>query len=184
MTNFQGLASQPLSAACRTGTGTGRSISSCAPYLKSGLAPIARLSRRADDGPVHRRLPAWSMRGTRCSRERTHARFDEETYSFYEEYLALEEGTAALENSRFKMGRSPGDFSQVSGNSCGRGKGYRAVKARWSAHLPSFRTQGPGRPRSSIRRALRGYRAEASRLKARWQIERLKAFGVRDRFPG
>lgn len=106
--------------------------------------------------------------------------FDEETYSFYEEYLEVEDGTRAVENSRFKMGPETGaSFNLFVDTLAGAGKSYRAVKGQVIGPFTLLSGLKDQNGRSLLfdeRYSDIGPKLLA--CKARWQIERLKAFGA------
>ncbi|MFZ2448494.1 MAG: hypothetical protein WAW37_19210 [Syntrophobacteraceae bacterium] len=181
MTNFQGLGSATLIGSM--------------PHRDRDRV-IDLVMRAAPDIPVWPQLPAYPgeqmmvqyieglpglvFEGDRMFARTDNARFDEETYSFYEEYLALEEGAAALETSRFRLGEETGaTFRRFLEILAGAGKGYRAVKGQVVGPftLLSGLKDQDGRALLFDDRFV-DIVPKLLAWKARWQIERLKAFGV------
>ena len=178
--NFQGLASATLIGSM--------------PHKDRDRA-IDLVLRSVPDIPVWPQLPVYpaeqmmvqyieGLPGLVREQDRLYVRtdgqdLDQETYSFYEEYLAVE-GGAAVESSRFKMGPETGaTFELFLKTLAGAQKNYRAVKGQ---------VVGPFTLLSGLKdqdgRALLFDERFADMVpkllacKARWQIERLKAFGV------
>ncbi|MEM5789496.1 MAG: hypothetical protein AAGU11_19460, partial [Syntrophobacteraceae bacterium] len=112
----------------------------------------------------------------RCDNEA----FDEAAYSFYEEYLTLEEAPEGLENSRFKMGPETGatfrHFLQSLANDPGP---LRAVKGQIIGPftLLSGLKDQDGRALLFDER-LQDIVTKLLAYRAKWQIEHLARFGV------
>ncbi len=108
--------------------------------------------------------------------------FDDETYSFYEEYLEVEEGTKAVGNSRFKMGPETGatfDLFLDTLAEAAKSTKFRAVKGQVVGPftlLSGMKDQDGRALLFDERYADIGPKLLA--CKARWQIEKLKAFGA------
>ncbi len=99
--------------------------------------------------------------------------------AFYEQYLKIEDGSLDVDGSLFRMGKKPANLPPFSG--------YR--HRRQSAHSCSERTdrraiyasewhERPGRPRSYLDERFLDIVPKLLGLKARWQIEIMKQFGV------
>ncbi len=106
--------------------------------------------------------------------------FDQQTYSFYEEYLEVEAGSADLENSRFAMGpETASTFLSFVDALAAAPATFRAVKGQVAGPftLLSGLKDQDGRSLLFDDR-FQDIVPKLLAYKAKWQIERLKPFGV------
>ncbi|MEN6438386.1 MAG: hypothetical protein ABFD97_07370 [Syntrophobacter sp.] len=106
--------------------------------------------------------------------------FDEATYSFYEEYLAVEDGSLGVENSRFAMGPETGaSLRQFLETLEGSSAPPRAVKGQVIGPftLLSGLKDQDGRALLFDER-FQDIVPKLLAYKSKWQIEMLKRFGV------
>jgi hypothetical protein len=105
--------------------------------------------------------------------------FEQELYAFYEEYLEIEANTRELTHSRFKMGPETGrTFFQFLEAASGIPQRFQAVKGQIVGPFTLLAGLKDHRERALLYDdRMQDVVVKQLSMKARWQIERLEAFG-------
>jgi methionine synthase II (cobalamin-independent) len=159
-------------------------------------AAVALMSRYTPDIPLWVQLPRFAeegmmaqflpgMPGLAANGERTYihaagSRFDEEMVSFFEEYMAVSEGAQNIAESRFALGTdtAPG-FFEFMRYLDERKEPPAAIKAQITGPF-TFSTGVVDQDGRALfyDAHLRDAAVKLIAMKARWQVNRLKTYGV------
>lgn len=124
-------------------------------------------------------LPGILEEGGRMICRTDDPEFEQQLYHFYQAYLEVEEGRQALDGSRFSMGFETGKtFFQFIDALKKTPSSFRAVKGQIVGPFTLLTTLKDHRDRALIyHEELQDVVVKHLALKAKWQINRLKAFG-------
>ncbi len=124
-------------------------------------------------------LPGLCEENGRVFIDADSSRFDEELYSFYEEYLELEVGGKDILSSRFSFGAETGKtFEEFLATVGGMPASSRAVKGQITGPFTMLTAMKDQQQRALIYdERVRDVMVKHLAMKALWQIERLKLLG-------